>query len=148
MKQRRPANVWARESAVVYERFEEEERMFHLYRLALVLLTAFPAAPAHARGMGNGSNGASDRQECGGGVRSLSYSPDSTVQWTVSSQGCELNFRAGAVHAAVWGISIISKPKHGTAGVFSRYSIAYKPAVGFAGEDTFSFAVIGRTGTE
>ena len=113
-----------------------------------LLMLCLTAGPTQARGLGNGSGGAGDKLECGGGVRSLSYSPESTVQWTVQGQGCELNFRASAGNAAVWAISITTKPKHGTAGVYSRYSLAYKPTAGFTGSDFFSFAVIGRTGSQ
>ena len=123
--------------------------MVRLYFTASVLLLIGAAGPSgYARGFGDGHNGAGDRLECGGGMKGLSYSPESTVQWTVQSQGCELNFRTGAPNAALWAISIVSKPRHGTAGVYSRYSLAYKPAPGFTGADSFSFAVIGRTGAK
>ena len=122
--------------------------MVWLCRVILVLLIGIAGSSVQARGFGDHHDGAGDRMECGGGMRALSYTPESTVQWTVQSQGCELNFRTGAPNAALWAISIISKPKHGNAGVYSRYSLAYKPAPGFTGADSFSFAVIGRTGTE
>jgi hypothetical protein len=122
--------------------------MVRLCRITLLLLVGLTSAPVYARGFGDGHDGADDRMECGGGMKALSYSPESTVQWTVQSHGCELNFRTGAPNAALWAISIIAKPKHGTAGVYSRYSLAYRPMPGFTGADSFAFAVIGRTGAE
>ncbi len=114
--------------------------------IALALF-AIQTLPANSRGWGNGGKG--DHFRSGQGCKSpgnATLGSERDVHWTVDQTGCSAD--AKPVNIAIYGIAIASRPKHGTAGVFSRYSIAYKPATGFTGEDEFSYALIGRQGND
>lgn len=69
-----------------------------------------------------------------------------TTMELYDGEPCSINIRAGS-RTILYGVTVSTKPQHGSAGTNDRYSIAYVPQAGYRGSDVFVFTVIGDMGS-
>ena len=62
------------------------------------------------------------------------------------TDGSPCSHKVGSSHDPIFGINVVSKPKHGSLTIVRRLDIVYRPSPGFKGEDSYVFQWVGKLG--